>query len=138
MPGLSSRANRGTRRPVNDANLQADRVTDACQDHRAIARMSFHPRRAQRTDDNQVDIVKALRDIPGVSVDVGHDDILVGYEGNTYWFEIKHPSAVSPRTEKVRPSEKTQTERNRETYWEGHYSIVWSFEQILDEIGIER
>jgi len=100
--------------------------------------MSFHPRRAQRTDDNQADIVKALRDIPGVSVDVGHDDILVGYEGKTYWFEIKHPSAVSPLTGFVRPSEKTQTERNRETYWEGHYSIVWSFEQILDEIGIER
>jgi len=138
MPGLSSRTNRGTRRPVNDANLQADRVTDACQDNRAIARMSFHPRRAQRTDDNQADIVKALRAIPGVTVDLGHDDILVGCKGNSYWFEIKHPSAVSPRTGKVRPSEKTQTERSREIYWEGHYSIVWSFEQILDEIGIER
>ena len=93
--------------------------------------------RAAKVDDSQADIVKALRAIPGVSVDVGHDDIFVGHQGKNYWFEIKSPSAVSRKTGKVKPSEITHSERNRQMYWHGHYSIVWTLDQILREVGIE-
>jgi hypothetical protein len=93
-------------------------------------------RRAAKVDVNQPALVKALREIPGVTVETGHDDIMVGYRGNTYWFEVKTPDTVSPRTGKVRPSEITPSERDRVNYWQGHYSIVWSLDQILEEIGI--
>ena len=46
-------------------------------------------RRAARIDENQSAIVNALRDIPGLSVALEHDDILVGYKGKTFWYEIK-------------------------------------------------
>ena len=93
-------------------------------------------RRAAKIDENQPGIVKALRKIPGVSVEVGHDDILVGYKGRTYWFEVKRPDAISKRTGMIKDSEITQTERDRFNHFCGHYSIVWEIEHILDEVGI--
>lgn len=93
-------------------------------------------RTAAKVDDNQPEIVKALRAIPGVTVDLGHDDFLVGHQGNTYWIELKHPSTISKRTGKVKPSEITLTERNRQMYWTGHYCICTTLDEILEEIGI--
>ena len=80
-------------------------------------------RRADRIDENQPEIVKDLRKL-GYSVELGHDDILVGHNGRTYWFEIK----VSPKS-KLKPSqEKLLAE------YKGHYMIAWSTEMILAEI----
>ena len=91
-------------------------------------------RRAAKVDDNQSGIVKALRQIPGMTVEVGHDDILVGYKGRTYWFEIKRPEAVSKITGGIKPSEITVSELNRLCNWTGHYQVVWNIDQILNEI----
>ena len=52
-------------------------------------------RRAARVDKNQKEIVKALRSIPGVSVALGHDDLLVGFRSKTYWFELKSSEKAS-------------------------------------------
>ena len=93
-------------------------------------------RRAARVDDNQGDIVKALRAIPGVSVEVGHDDILVGYRGGTFWFEIKRPDCVSKKTGWIKKSEVTKAEIDRHLNWPGHYTVVWTLDQILDDLGI--
>ena len=87
-------------------------------------------------DENQPSIVKALRKIPGVSVEVGHDDILVGYKGRTYWFEVKRPDAISKRTGMVKDSEITPSELDRMNNFSGHYTIVWEVEHILEAIGI--
>ena len=81
-------------------------------------------RRAAKVDANQNQIVAELRKL-GYSVAVGHDDILVGAHGKTYWFEIK-------------TSEKAQVKESQKKLiaeWIGHYSIVWSTEMILKEIG---
>ena len=95
--------------------------------------MSKH-RRAAKVDGNQGDIVDALEAIPGVSVEVGHDDILVGYQGKTYWFEIKEPSTVSPVTGEVRPSEIKPSQKKLKAEWKGHYQIVWDVDQIIEAI----
>ena len=88
-----------------------------------------------KVDSNQEGIVKALRKIPGVTVEVGHDDILVGHKGITYWFEIKSPNCVSPKTGKIRPSKIKASQYNLLRNWKGHYSIMWSLDQILKEIN---
>lgn len=93
-------------------------------------------RRAARVDRNQADIVNGLRAIPGVSVEVGHDDILVGYQARTYWYEIKAPEAVSRRNETILGSQLTHSERRRLDDWEGHYRVVWDINHILDDLGI--
>jgi len=80
-------------------------------------------RRAAKVDANQPDIVKELRKL-GYSVDVGHDDILVGHNGKTYWFEIK--------THEKAPIKDSQHKLIKE--WKGHYAIVWTTEMILKEI----
>ena len=77
-------------------------------------------RRAARVDSNQGTIRQELEEIPGITVEVGHDDILVGYQGKTYWFEIK----TGPKAE-VKKSQKKLSKN-----WTGHYSIVWSTEMI--------
>ena len=93
-------------------------------------------RRAAKIDTNQNDIVDALRKIPGVSVQVEHDDILVGYKGCTHWYEIKPPHAVSKKTGKVNDSFLKPSQIKLLKEWCGHYKIVWSLEQILEDLSI--
>ncbi len=89
-----------------------------------------------KIDSNQTEIVKALRKL-GISVSVNHNDILCGYAGRTYWFEVKNPGCVSPKTGEIRPSNIKVTQYKLLETWKGHYSIVHSLEQILQEIGLE-
>lgn len=95
--------------------------------------MSKH-RRAAKADAAQADIVRALRSIPGVTVEAGHDDILVGIAGKTYWFEIKAPDTVSPVTGEVRPSAIKGSQKALLRDWRGHYQVVWTLDQILEAI----
>ena len=88
-------------------------------------------RRAAKVDTAQAGIVKALRAIPGVTVALGHDDILVGYKGLTYWFEVKSEHAVSKKTGEVMPSAKQSSQKSLLKDWKGHYEIVWNIDQIL-------
>lgn len=94
-------------------------------------------RRAAKVDDNQRGIVEALNAIPGVGCAVGHDDVLVGYRGQTYWFEIKRPEAMrkdgTPRKGAIKPSQSTL-----KATWPGHYAIVSTLGEILREIGVEE
>ena len=100
--------------------------------------MSRHNRRAQKVDDNQREIVEELRKILGVSVECGHDDILVGYKDRTYWVEIKNPQTeVSRKTGQLLSKALTNLEKDRLTDWQGHYCVAWTLEQILEDIGIE-
>lgn len=93
-------------------------------------------RRAAKIDANQPGIVEALRKLPGVAVELTHDDILVGYKGLTYWFEIKEPGSVSKVTGEIKESAKKPTQIVLENEWPGHYRIVWNIDQILTDIGI--
>ena len=93
-------------------------------------------RRAAKIDSNQPEIVDALRGIPGVTVQVGMDDILVGHKGRNYWFEIKEPGFVSKKTGSVLKSGIKDSQHKLLEHWTGHYSIVWNVDQILAEMGI--
>jgi hypothetical protein len=81
-------------------------------------------RRADKVDANQAQIVKDLRAL-GISVLTGHDDILCGYAGRTYMYEIK----TGPRAE-IKPSQIEMLDT-----WKGHYKIVWTLQMILADIG---
>lgn len=91
---------------------------------------------ARRCDKNQPDIVKSLRKIPGVSVEVNHDDILVGRNGATYWFEIKSEAAISKITGGVQPSKIRKSQKMLISGFTGHYKIVSSLQEIMEEIGV--
>ena len=81
--------------------------------------------RHKRIDANQPQIVKELR-ARGISVELDHDDILVGYDGKTYWYEIKTgEKAVVKDSQKKLLAE-----------YKGHYKIVWSTEMILADMGL--
>lgn len=94
-------------------------------------------RRAARVDINQQEIVQALRSM-GVSVITGMDDILAGYNGKTYWFEIKSANAVSKKTGEILESKKKSSQVKLEKEWRGHYAIVSCLEDILAGMGITR
>ena len=93
-------------------------------------------RRAAKIDINQKQIMDALRDIPGITVQPGHDDLLVGYKGKTYWFEIKSERAVSKRTGLVREKSKKESQIKLEANWKGHYKIVSTLDEILKELEV--
>ena len=90
-------------------------------------------RRAAKIDNNQPDIVKELRK-RGYSVEVNHDDILVGYRGKTFWYEIKEPQLVSTRTGEIRPSALKDYQKKLLANYKGHYKVVWDVQQIIDDI----
>jgi len=93
-------------------------------------------RRAAKIDKNQPEIVKALRKINGVSVQLGMDDILIGYKGINYWIEIKEPETVSNVTNEVQPSKIKPSQHELLANWKGQYHICWNIDQILKIIGI--
>jgi len=89
-----------------------------------------------KIDTNQNDIVKALRQIPSVSVQVGHDDILVGYRGKTYWYEVKSLESISKRSGKPLSSALKPSQLELLANWTGHYKVVWTLDQILEDMGL--
>lgn len=91
--------------------------------------------RAAKVDAKQADIVKALRQIPGVSVETDHHDILVGYRKRTYWYELKDP-AVCKKDGTLPRHELTPSEVRRLEQWKGHYRVVTTLGQILADMGI--
>lgn len=98
--------------------------------------------RKDRVDDNQKDIVDRLRKIPGVTVELDKDDILVGCMDKdciprTYWIEIKNPNTVSKKTGEVLPSAIKKSQKNIVKKWTGQYDICVTFEDVLKVIGLK-
>ena len=93
-------------------------------------------RRADKTDANQPEIVKTLRSVPGITVEVGHDDILVGYKGRNYWYEVKTPDCVNRKTGAISERFKKESQIRLEKEWKGQYRIIWNANQILIDLGI--
>lgn len=93
--------------------------------------------RRNKTDINQSDIVAALRAIPGCAVETNHDDILVGYRGANYWFEIKNPEEVDKNGIPYAKQSKTaKKQKDLADNWPGHYRIVTRIDQILKDMGL--
>ena len=92
--------------------------------------------RHKKVDANQPELVKALRKITGVTVQLDIDDILVGYKGRNYWYEIKDPEKVFKKDGTFNKGEIKPSQTKLLAEWKGHYKIVWSLDMILDDIGI--
>ena len=96
--------------------------------------MSHKQRYAAKIDNNQREIVEALRK-RGFSVALGHDDILVGHRGRTYWFEIKDPKKLFCADGVTwRKGVVSEAQSRLRSTWRGHYAIVWELDQILEII----
>lgn len=92
-------------------------------------------RQAARVDDNQPSIVEHLRKLSGVTVEPGHDDILVGYKGQNYWIEIKDPAKTLNKCGRVKAKEIKKKQRELLSSWAGNYYIAWTFKEIVEIIG---
>jgi len=82
-----------------------------------------------KPDKIQSNIVEELRSIPGISVYIlsmypRQLDLLVGWRGRTYWYEVKNDEKGEP----------TRAEREILAGWTGHAKLVWSSEMILEDI----
>ena len=91
-------------------------------------------RRAAKIDSNQRDIVAALRKM-GFTVAVGHDDILVGDDDQTYWFEIKDMDTWK-KNGGVKAGTFKDSQVNLLKNWKGHYKVIWTLEQALTDMGV--
>lgn len=87
-----------------------------------------------KVDANQQKIIKDLRKLPGVSTEVGYNDLLVGFMGITFWYELKNPDKISKKTKKLIKSAKTDTQKDLDKTWTGHRKYVTTFEEILADI----
>lgn len=92
-------------------------------------------RRAAKVDDNQGEIVAALRRA-GCSVCIlsgvgkGCPDIAVGLRGVTYMLEIKDGSKPPSR------QRLTLDEQAWHDAWRGHATVVRSVDEALDAVGL--
>ena len=92
-------------------------------------------RKAAKVDTNQIEIVATLRKM-GFTVAPGHDDILVGDSKNTYWFELKDMDTWKKngglKAHALKDSQVALLQN-----WKGHYAVVWTLEQILNDMGVK-
>lgn len=90
--------------------------------------------RPHRVDSNQKSIVKALREIPGVSVFETHmvgrgfPDLVVSDGADTYLIELKS----SPK-EKL-----TLAEQQFQLYWQGDVYVCSTLDEILLCLGLTK
>jgi hypothetical protein len=93
-------------------------------------------RRAARVDDNQHEIVDALRSVGATvqslaAVGCGVPDLLVGFRGETYLMEVKN-SALPPSARRLTPAESAWHER-----WRGRpVVIIKDIDEALAVLGI--
>ena len=62
----------------------------------------------------------------------GRPDLLVGYQGVNYLFEVK--TATNEGQAKAKVAKNTKENKFMET-WQGHYAIATTLEEVLKEIG---
>lgn len=92
-------------------------------------------RRRAKIDENQPEIVAALRAVPGLTVQslaaVGHGipDLLVGYAGRNYLLEVKNPLLV-PSKQRL-----TDDERDWHAAWTGQVCTVRTAGEALRAVG---
>lgn len=91
-------------------------------------------RRAAKVDDNQREIVRALRQVgasvlPMHTLGQGAPDIAVGWRGQNWFFEIKD-GAKPPSARKLTPDEKAW-----HAAWQGSVVVVETVDQALATIG---
>jgi hypothetical protein len=92
--------------------------------------------RAKKVDANQKELVRRMRLIPNLTVAHLHEvgkgvpDLLVGYNGVNYLFEVKNPS--------LSPSKRKLNEREDEWHneWTGKVHVVLTFDDVLDILKI--
>lgn len=91
-------------------------------------------RRAARTDQNQSEIVQALRAIRGVRVQSlagvgqGCPDLLVGYRGRNYLLEVKDGQKV--KSQRLL----TRDEIEWHVSWTGQVRVVETVDEAISEI----
>lgn len=94
-------------------------------------------RKRAKSDDNQKQLVKTLRGIPGISVSVtsalgdGFPDIVVGYKKQNYLFEIKDGSKP-PSQRKLTPDEEKFFSN-----WFGRIDVVCCLDDVLNILKIK-
>lgn len=99
--------------------------------------MAKAKRRAAKIDENQPGIVDALRKIPGCEVITDMDDILVGFRGVNYWFEIKDPEKTRNQDGSWRHGAIKPGQMDLARSWPGQYHIVCSIDEILKIMGVQ-
>jgi len=81
-------------------------------------------RYAKRRDENEPEIVRALRDIGATIKRLDDIDLLVGWRGRNYLLEVKVEKG---------PLKRSQEDMVRT--WRGQYEIVRSVDEALRAIG---
>lgn len=94
-------------------------------------------RRNAKVDGNHNSIVKELEKLPGVSVKSVATikkflDIVVGYNGMNYLFEIKNPE-YPPSARKLTPDEKEFHDN-----WQGQADVILFTQDILEKINYKH
>lgn len=92
-------------------------------------------RRAAKVDGNQAEIVELLRAIPGCTVAVtsevgnGFPDLVVGYRGSNFLFEVKDPEQPKHR------HALTPDQERFHVAWTGQIQKVFGIAEIIKTIA---
>ena len=92
--------------------------------------MGARNRYAARTDQNQAQILRELREIPGLDVVEIKEpvDLMIGHQAMNYLFEVKRADKVN------RPSAYTPQQRQFLKDWPGQVRVATTTEDILDVV----
>jgi hypothetical protein len=106
-------------------------MCESCEDGCNYELIEKQKKMIRRTDANHKELIDLIRQIPGTSVFSTHEvgkgfpDIVVGYRGLNYMFEIKD-GAKSPSQKKL-----TQAEQKLHISWKGQIDVVENIDDVL-------
>lgn len=86
-------------------------------------------RYAKRRDENEAEIIAALKNAGCDVIQLNDIDLLVGLAGRNYLLEVKHPKRASES--RIRPFQ-----RKLRSSWGGQYTIVTTVEHALRVVGL--
>lgn len=86
-------------------------------------------RRAARTDDNQHELVEALKKVGAKCYFIGKPvDLLVGFRGKNLLLEVKRPD------KRGQPSALTQAQKDFISTWPGDVAICYTIQEAISAV----
>ncbi len=90
---------------------------------------------AKKRDANEKEIVERLRALNISVIQTDQVDLIVGFRGKNYLFEVKDPAKLFLKDGLTyRVGAITPYQSDLMSKWRGHYSIVWDCDMILEQI----
>lgn len=89
----------------------------------------------EKPDNNQPEIIRKLREIPGMVVYPGYNDLIIGYGKVTCWIELKNPEKCLKKDGGFTNDAFTDKQKKIDNEFTGCRIIATSYNQVIEGVA---